>query len=297
MVDAAYESLAAAAQEAESLQAEYAGVFDPVLGLLGKGVIIGPYGSELLQRVHALAVRTAGTLAGLRADIEDELARMPVPHGCRPFYPVTGPVRAPLDVSDAGWPAGTVGIYPGRAGELIHRIEQVSQTLEAVVAERMLEICHAADISAERAFAAGETGAELADVVPQVQVRLAIVEHASGGHLPDTGTLARYDERVAAKIASHLDDGTSLWERTEPARKMLEGFIAPLDMVAIDHWIDQGKEISGIPAERLREIDNLIKEIKNTSDLAAKNPMLKEAGDLVETYGESMSAWQRWAPG
>lgn len=196
---AAYERLAAAAQEAEALQAEYAGVFDPVAGLLGEGVIVGPYGVELLQRVHALAVRASGALAGLRGDIEDELARTPVPHGCRPFAPVAGPVRGPLEVSDAGWPAHTVGIYPGRAKELITRIGRVAATVQTEVAERALQICHAADMTGTQAFAAGETGAELADLAPQVQARLDAAEQASAGHLLDAGSPTPYSEQAAQR--------------------------------------------------------------------------------------------------
>jgi hypothetical protein len=103
-------------------------------------------------------------------------------------------------------------------------------------------------------------------------------------------------ERSAAKLAAQLDERKSMWERTEPVRKVLEGFIAPLDMVAIDHWIDRGKDISGIPAERVRELGKLIKQIEKTGDLSARSQRLLEAGQMAETYGESISAWERWAP-
>lgn len=103
-------------------------------------------------------------------------------------------------------------------------------------------------------------------------------------------------EHAAAKLAAQLDAHTTLWQRTESIRKVLEAFIAPLDMAAIDHWIDIGREISGIPADRIRELGKLIKQIRGTSDLVTRRQLLTEAGDLVETYGESISAWERWAP-
>jgi hypothetical protein len=103
-------------------------------------------------------------------------------------------------------------------------------------------------------------------------------------------------ETAAAKIAMQLDARVSVWERTEPIRKVLEGFLAPFDLVALDHWLERGVEISGIPAERVRELGKLINQIEDTSDLATKSQLLKDAGELAETYGESISAWERWAP-
>ncbi|MGD0555177.1 MAG: hypothetical protein ABSA93_09385 [Streptosporangiaceae bacterium] len=287
MMDPAdYERLADAAQDAGELQAGYAGVFDPVLELLGDGVIVGPYGVELLQLVYGLAVRVSGALAGLRDGIEEELARAPVPSGCQPFSPVAGPVRGPLGVSDAGWPAGTIAIYPDRAEEMITRIGQVSQTLQTEVAERAFQVCYAADISGSQAFTVGEAGAELADVAPLVRARLDVVEHASGGHLTD------------AETVTPISTGSpNAWDRTEPVRKILEGLLAPFDFAMGDAVIDFVKNAAKFPTERVSELDDALEEAKGVSDLAARSRLLIDLGEEFESAGNSIQTWTDLAPG
>lgn len=286
-MDAAdYERLSDDAQDAGELQAGYAGVFDPVLELLGEGVIVGPYGVELLQRVYGLAVRVSGALAGLRDGIEEELARAPVPSGCRPFSPVAGPVRGPLGVSDAGWPAGTVAIYPDRAEELITRIGQVSQTLQTEVAERAFQVCYAADISGSQAFTVGEAGAELADVAPLVRARLDVVEHDSGSNLTDAG------------IPTPISTGSpNAWDRTEPARKILEGLLAPFDLAAGDFWVSQLKEVAGVTEEWVNEWGTKIDAAE--ARLGSGESIIKdllELGEEGESVGQRIDAWYAFAP-
>ena len=49
---------------------------------------------------------------------------------------------------------------------------------------------------------------------------------------------------------------------TEPVRTVLEFVLAPLDIVAADHWVDALKEIAGQPAEWLKEVDKSFKVIQ-----------------------------------
>ena len=42
---------------------------------------------------------------------------------------------------------------------------------------------------------------------------------------------------AAAKSAADVGDHSGLWDRTEPVRTVLEAVLAPLDIVAADHWV------------------------------------------------------------
>ena len=52
---------------------------------------------------------------------------------------------------------------------------------------------------------------------------------------------------AASKTAAAVDEHKSVWENTEPVRKVLETVLAPLDIVAADHWVSALKEVAGLP--------------------------------------------------
>ena len=58
---------------------------------------------------------------------------------------------------------------------------------------------------------------------------------------------------AAAKTAADIDDHSGLWDRTEPVRTVLEAVLAPLDIVAADHWVSALEKVAGVPAEWVKE--------------------------------------------
>jgi hypothetical protein len=51
---------------------------------------------------------------------------------------------------------------------------------------------------------------------------------------------------AAQKTAASLEGLRNLWDRAEPARTVLEAVLAPLDIVAADHWVDALKKVAEV---------------------------------------------------
>jgi transposase len=103
---------------------------------------------------------------------------------------------------------------------------------------------------------------------------------------------------AAAKTAADADRTSGLWGKTEPVRTVLEAVLAPFDIVAADHWVGALKEVAGVPAEWVKEVDEAIDEV-NEQIRAGRSPVaaLIEAGDLAESTGGKIDAWYAFAPG
>ncbi len=103
---------------------------------------------------------------------------------------------------------------------------------------------------------------------------------------------------AAAKTAADVGDHSGLWDRTEPVRTVLEAVLAPLDIVAADHWVGALEKIAGVPAEWVKEVDAKITEI-NELIRTGQSPVdeLIEAGKLAESTGSKLDAWDAFAPG
>jgi hypothetical protein len=102
---------------------------------------------------------------------------------------------------------------------------------------------------------------------------------------------------ASAKTAAGVEEHSGLWEDTEPARKVLEAVLAPLDIAAADHWVGALKEIAGVPAELVGGVSEKVEEIEKLK--SAGKPFteeLIEAGKLAESTGEKYDAWQAFAP-
>ena len=102
---------------------------------------------------------------------------------------------------------------------------------------------------------------------------------------------------AASKTAAAVDEHKSLWEDTEPVRKVLELVLAPLDIVAADHWVSALKEVAGVPSEWVKEVDEKIAEATKLAR-AGKSPIetLIEGGYLAESTGGKIDAWYAFAP-
>jgi hypothetical protein len=103
---------------------------------------------------------------------------------------------------------------------------------------------------------------------------------------------------AAHKTAAGVDEHKSLWESTEPVRKVLEAVLAPLDIVAADHWVSALKEVAGVPSEWVEEASeplnkasSLLKQGKSAVE------ELIEAGYKLEKAGGRLDAWEAWSPG
>lgn len=103
---------------------------------------------------------------------------------------------------------------------------------------------------------------------------------------------------AAAKAAGDVGERSGLWDRTEPVRTVLEAVLAPLDIVAADHWVGALEKIAGVPAGWVKEVDHQIAEIE-TLMRAGQSPVeeLIEAGNLAERTGARLDAWDAFAPG
>ena len=103
---------------------------------------------------------------------------------------------------------------------------------------------------------------------------------------------------AAGKAAAGVDEHKSLWEDAEPVRKVLEFVLAPLDIVAADHWVSALKEVAGVPSDWVAEVDEKITEATKLTR-AGKSPIeaLIEGGYLAESTGQKIDAWYAFAPG
>jgi hypothetical protein len=102
---------------------------------------------------------------------------------------------------------------------------------------------------------------------------------------------------AATSTADPVDEDPGLWEKSEPIRKVLEAVLAPLDIVAADHWIDLLKEAAGVPAEWLKELDEQIETIESLQKAGKPaSEALIEAAQLAERVGTKADAWEAFAP-
>jgi len=102
---------------------------------------------------------------------------------------------------------------------------------------------------------------------------------------------------AAGKTAAGVEDHSGLWESTEPVRKVLEAVLAPLDIVAADHWVGALKEVAGVPAELVKGVSEKVEEIEKLKSAGKSiTEELIEAGRLSESTGEKYDAWYAFAP-
>ncbi len=102
---------------------------------------------------------------------------------------------------------------------------------------------------------------------------------------------------AASKTAADVSAHPGLWDSTEPIRTVMEFALAPLDIVAADHWVDVLKEIAGVPADWLKEVDESLKVVQALR--AEGKPAvdgIKEAAGLMESTGTKLDAWDAYAP-
>jgi hypothetical protein len=104
-------------------------------------------------------------------------------------------------------------------------------------------------------------------------------------------------QAAASKTAADVDEHGGLWESTEPVRKVLEVVLAPLDIVGADHWVSALKEVAGVPAEWVAQVDEKISDVSKLIK-AGKSPVdeLIAAGYHAESTGGKIDAWQAFAP-
>lgn len=102
---------------------------------------------------------------------------------------------------------------------------------------------------------------------------------------------------AASKTAADVDEHSGLWAGTEPVRKVLEAVLAPLDIVAADHWVGALKEIAGVPAELIKGVGEQVEEIEKLK--SASQPFTEQliaAAKFTESTGEKYDAWYAFAP-
>jgi hypothetical protein len=102
---------------------------------------------------------------------------------------------------------------------------------------------------------------------------------------------------AAAKTAADVGDHSGLWDRTEPVRTVLEAVLAPLDIVAADHWVSALEKIAGVPSEWVKELDEQLGAIE--AGLRAGRSQVQElqaAAQLLERAGGKIDAWYAFAP-
>lgn len=102
---------------------------------------------------------------------------------------------------------------------------------------------------------------------------------------------------AASKTAAGVEEHSGLWGGTEPVRKVLEAVLAPLDIIAADHWVSALKEIAGVPAELVKGVGEQIEEIEKLK--SAGQPITEEliaAARFTESTGEKYDAWYAFAP-
>jgi hypothetical protein len=108
---------------------------------------------------------------------------------------------------------------------------------------------------------------------------------------------------AAAKTLAEGDGGGEAehkpWqEQVEPFKVIIEGVLAPFDIVAADHWLGLLEKAAGQPSEWLGELDGAI----NTAAGLQKggksaSEALIEAANLAEKVGGNLDAFGAFAPG
>ena len=104
---------------------------------------------------------------------------------------------------------------------------------------------------------------------------------------------------AASKTAAGVDEHKSLWEGTEPVRKVLETVLAPLDIVAADHWVSALKEIAGVPSEMVAQAGEAVDEAMNREAEAAvsRGRGADRGRENRRTTGGKWTPGRRWSPG
>ncbi len=171
-------------------------------------------------------------------------------------------------------------------------------------AGKLQELQSEADVLEKKAARAAQEALECpsARQAASVQTRNAtdpaLVSQQSPGAGPADELHDRYlsESRRAAKDTE--EDG-GVMEKIEPYRKILETVLAPLDIVAADHWIDALKELAGVPSEKLKALDDAIE----AAGVAQKSGGLSTADLLAlcrikgEDTGRTLDAFDTFAPG
>jgi len=103
---------------------------------------------------------------------------------------------------------------------------------------------------------------------------------------------------AAAKTAADVGDHSGLWDRTEPVRTVLEAVLAPLDIVAADHWVSALEKIAGVPSEWQKEAGDTVNAIEAAMRAGQSQVQeLQAAGRFLEATGGKLDAWYAFAPG
>ena len=103
---------------------------------------------------------------------------------------------------------------------------------------------------------------------------------------------------AAAKTAADVGDHSGLWDRTEPVRTVLEAVLAPLDIVAADHWVSALEKIAGVPSEWDKEAGEQLDAIEAAMRAGRSQVQeLQAAAQFLERTGGKLDAWYAFAPG
>jgi hypothetical protein len=103
---------------------------------------------------------------------------------------------------------------------------------------------------------------------------------------------------AAAKTAGNVGEHSGLWDRAEPVRTVLEAVLAPLDIVAADHWVGALEKIAGVPSEWVKEAGQQLDAI-DAAMRAGRSQVqeLQAAAQFLERTGGKLDAWYAFAPG
>lgn len=100
------------------------------------------------------------------------------------------------------------------------------------------------------------------------------------------------------KTADETEEHAGVMEKLEPYRKVLEAVLAPLDIVAADHWIEALEKLAEVPGERLDALDEALEAVEALRD--SGKPAIDELislADLAETTGNELDAMEAFNPG
>lgn len=103
---------------------------------------------------------------------------------------------------------------------------------------------------------------------------------------------------AAEKLAAGIGALPHLWDKAEPIRTVLEGVLAPLDIVVADHWVDELKKIAGVPDRWVKQVGESIDKIESIASKGeSRVGALIDAGYETESAGNKVDAWYAFAPG
>jgi hypothetical protein len=192
------------------------------------------------------------------------------------------------DIRDrAQWTGDAAEAYTSFCGSVAQPLGEAPARLRSIAAA-LRRHADVLDRAQQRVLAA--------NVVAEQATPAAVPSAAASAHETGGAAQKEVDESGKAETGEVEESNAwyaEWWEKTEPVRKVLEGVLAPFDIVAADHWIDLLEKAAGQPSEWISEVDEALALAAKAR--AAGEPavdLIINAAHEIESAGTKVDAWE-----